>query len=249
MPTREGGSEQILLPDGRNQVSVWPCAGLKSGHVAVPGDISSAAFFVVGALLVPASEVRIDGVGLNPTRTGLIDVLQRMGADLQVENTGLVGPEPVGSILARTSELNATDVDAGEVPGLIDELPLFLLAAARARGTSRLRGAGDLRAKESDRLSSMAALLRSLGVEVVEHPDGMDVSGLPGGWRAGAVLSLADHRVAMVGAIAGAASREGVLVDDVTCAAVSYPDFVDTLARLGGASSLEDPCSPEGGCP
>lgn len=242
-----GKIEQTLLPDGRNKVSVWPCSGLKSSYVAVPGDFSSAAFFVVGALLVPGSEVRVTGVGLNPTRTGLTDVLLRMGADLEVDYTGTTGPEPVGAILARTSELKATKVDAGEVPGLIDELPLFLLAAARARGISRLRGAGDLRAKESDRLSSMAALLRALGVEVVEYPDGMDVTGLPGGWRGGQVLSMADHRLAMVGAIAGAASQDGVHVDDVACAAVSYPEFVDTLARLGGRPEPDVPSDEDGG--
>ncbi len=230
-----GRVEHSSLPDGRSQVRVWPCAGLSMGEVTVPGDFSSAAFFLVGALLVPGSEVRVSGVGLNATRTGLMSVLRRMGADLVVEDTGAAGPEPVGSILARTSELEATNVDAGEVPGLIDELPLFLLAAARARGTSCLRGAGDLRAKESDRLSSMAALLRALGVAVVEHPDGMDVTGLLGGWRGGEVLSMADHRLAMVGAIAGAASQEGVRVDDVACAAVSYPAFVDTLASLRGS--------------
>ncbi len=183
-----GRVEQTLLPDGRNQVSVWPCAGLKCGEVVVPGDFSSAAFFIVGALLVPESLVRVTGVGLNPTRTGLTDVLLRMGADLEVEYTGVTGPEPVGAIQARSCELKATDVNAAEVPGLIDELPLFLLVAAKARGTSHLRGAGDLRAKESDRLSAMAALLRALGVDVVEHPDGMDVTGLPEGWRGGRVL-------------------------------------------------------------
>lgn len=244
-----GRVEQTLLPDGRNQVSVWPCSGLKSSEVAVPGDFSSAAFFVVGALLVPGSEVRVTGVGLNSTRTGLTDVLMRMGADIEVEPTGVTGPEPVGRIVARTSELKATDVAAREVPGLIDELPLFLLVAARARGTSRLRGAGDLRAKESDRLSAMAALLRALGVDVVEHPDGMDVTGLPEGWRRGEVRSMADHRLAMVGAIAGAASREGVHVDDIACAAISYPEFVDTLARLGGRPEPDGASHKDGGQP
>jgi 3-phosphoshikimate 1-carboxyvinyltransferase len=248
MVAHAGGKiERTRLADGRNKVSVLPCTGLKLGDVAVPGDFSSAAFFVVGALLIPGSEVRVTGVGLNPTRTGLTDVLLRMGADLEVEHTGSTGPEPVGAILAHTSELKATDVDAGEVPGLIDELPLFLLAAAGARGTSRLRGAGDLRSKESDRLSSMAALLRALEVDVVEHPDGMDVTGLPGGWRGGRILSMADHRLAMVGAIAGAASREGVHVDDVVCAAISYPEFVDTLARLGGRPEPDVPSDDVGG--
>jgi 3-phosphoshikimate 1-carboxyvinyltransferase len=118
---------------------------------------------------------------------------------------------------------------------LIDELPLFLLAAARAEGTSRLRGAADLRAKESDRLGAMAALLRNLGVGVTEHPDGMDVVGAPEGWSGAEVESMADHRLAMVGAIAGAASTEGVAVDDIDCIDVSYPGFVEALSSLGGS--------------
>jgi 3-phosphoshikimate 1-carboxyvinyltransferase len=140
----------------------------------------------------------------------------------------------VGRITARSSELVATDVEAGEVPNVIDELPLFLLAAARAKGVSHLRGAGELRAKESDRLGAMAGLLRALGVTVVEHPDGMDVHGLSEGWPGGAILTEADHRVAMCGAIAGAASSEGTTIDDADCIAVSYPDFVEHLEALEG---------------
>jgi 3-phosphoshikimate 1-carboxyvinyltransferase len=125
-------------------------------------------------------------------------------------------------------------VGADEVPNVIDELPLFLLAAARARGVSRLHGASELRAKESDRLRAMAALLRALGVKLEEHPDGMDVHGDPAGWAGGSVVTEGDHRVAMVGAIAGAASTGGVTIDDAGCIAVSYPQFVQHLEVLGG---------------
>jgi 3-phosphoshikimate 1-carboxyvinyltransferase len=239
--------EREGVPDGPGVVRVWPVDSLDMGEVEVPGDFSSAAFFLVAALLLPGSDVMVTGVGLNPTRTGLLRVLERMGADIQVEQGEMLGPEPVGDITARACELSATDVEAAEVPSLIDELPLFLLAAAKSRGTSRLRGAAELRAKESDRLRSMAELLQALGVAITEYPDGMDVTGDPEGWNAGSVGAEGDHRLAMVGAIAGAASRSGVRVDDVDCVAVSYPGFIDTLVTLGGACTPESPGERQGG--
>ncbi len=174
-----GRVEREGPPDGPGHVRVWPAKGLHMDALSVPGDFSSAAFFLVAALLTADSEVTIENAGLNPSRTGLLAVLRRMGADLHVEPADTRGPEPEGSITARSSALTATDVGASEVPDLIDELPLFLLAAAKAEGTSRLRGAAELRAKESDRLSAMAAMLRALGVQVIEYPDGMDVVGDP----------------------------------------------------------------------
>ncbi len=234
---REGGA------DGSGVLRVRPTQSLHMDRLAVPGDISSAAFFVVAALLTPDSEVTLTNVGLNPTRTGLLTVLTRMGAHIDVQPDPLQEPEPVGCVVARTSSLIATDIQAAEVPGLIDELPLFLLAAASARGTSRLRGAAELRAKESDRLKAMAELLKALDVDVVEYPDGMDVIGRPEGPRGGTVRAYADHRLAMVAAVAGAASQEGVTVDDVRCIAVSFPDFIDAFAALGGRSRTTG-CAP-----
>jgi 3-phosphoshikimate 1-carboxyvinyltransferase len=160
-----------------------------------------------------------------------------MGANIEVEPRESLGPEPEGSVTARTSAMVATEVGPAEVPALIDEVPLFLLAAARAEGISRLRGAAELRAKESDRLQVMASILRSLGIEVTEYPDGMDIVGNPDGWTGGTVVPQGDHRMAMVGAIAGAASRQGVLVEDVGCIAVSYPGFTETFSSLGGSWS------------
>jgi 3-phosphoshikimate 1-carboxyvinyltransferase len=217
---------------------VFPVERLSLPPIQVPGDLSSAAFFIVGALLVSDSDIRVENVGLNPTRTGLLRVLERMGGDIEVEETDADGCEPVGRIRVRTSQLRATDVDATEVPAMIDELPLFLLAAARARGTSRVRGAAELRVKESDRLGAMAGMLASFGIDVVQHSDGLEVTGVPGGWGDGTVHTVGDHRLAMVGAIAGLASREGVTVDDVGCVAVSYPGFVDTLRGLGGRAEV-----------
>jgi 3-phosphoshikimate 1-carboxyvinyltransferase len=234
---RYGGGrvEREVLSDGRGAVTVWPLHRLHMDSVAVPGDFSSAAFFLVAAILTPGSEVTIDNVGLNPTRTALLDVLRRMGADIEVVPTEMLGPEPVGRIRARSSALQATDVKREEVPNLIDELPLFLLAAARAQGVSRLRGAAELRAKESDRLRVMAANLQSLGVNVREYPDGMDVQGALEPWLGADIAAQGDHRMAMVGAIAGLISGEGVVVDDTDCMAVSFPTFMAELVRLGAA--------------
>ena len=230
-----GRVEREGPPDGPGAVKVWPTNGLHMEVLSVPGDFSSAAFFLVAALLTADSEVTIENAGLNPSRTGLLTVLRRMGGDLHLEPSETLGPEPEGRITARSSTLTATDIGASEVPNLIDELPLFLLAAANAEGTSRLRGAAELRTKESDRLGAMTAALRALGVRVIEHPDGMDVVGDPDGWKGGAILAHADHRMAMVGAVAGAASSEGVRVDDVDCISVSYPGFTESFSTLGGA--------------
>jgi 3-phosphoshikimate 1-carboxyvinyltransferase len=238
---RQGGGrvEREGPVDGPGVVRVWPLQDLVLGCVDVPGDFSSAAFLLVAALLVPGSEVTVEGVGLNPTRVGLLKALGRMGADIRVEVADPRAVEPVGRVTARYSELKATDVEPHEVPGLIDELPALLLAAARAGGTSRVRGAAELRVKESDRLAAVGRMLMDLGVGVVEHPDGLEVTGRPGGWRGGLVHSRADHRLAMIGAIAGCASAAGVTVDDIGCMGVSFPDFVDTLCRLGAK------CDPE----
>jgi len=218
-------------PGGPGLIRLEPAPTLSLDSIAVPGDLSSAAFLLVAALLVPGSAVTVTGVGLNPTRTGLLDVLRRMGADLEVQpREG--GPEPAGSVSARTSDLEATEIGAAEVPLLIDELPVWALAAARARGLSRLRGAEELRLKESDRLAAVAALLRALGVEVTEYEDGLDITGRPQGWDGGATASCDDHRLAMVAAVAGLASRRGVTVDDTACMAVSFPDFTAVLAAL-----------------
>lgn len=232
---RAGGAEVEgeSLAGGAGVVRVRSHDGpLELTTVRIPGDLSSAAFLLVAALLIPGSRVTVEDVGLNPTRTGILDVLRTMGAHLEVEADPMAGVEPAGRVTAAYSELVAVDVGREQVPLLIDELPVWALAAARARGTSRLRGAAELRVKESDRLAATAALLRSLGVAVREYPDGLDIIGRPEGWPGGAVASQGDHRLAMVGALAGFSSREGVTVDDVTCIAVSYPSFTATMQGL-----------------
>lgn len=234
---RAGGAqvERRGPPAGAGTVRVCPLDGpLTLTSVEIPGDLSSAAFLLVGALLIPDSRVTVEEVGLNPTRTGILDVLVAMGAQLEVDSPAPSATEPAGSVTAAFSELVAVDVGPDQVPLLIDEIPVWALAAARARGTSHLRGAAELRVKESDRLAAVAALLGALGVDVIEHPDGLDITGSPAGWSGGAVQSRGDHRLAMVGALAGLCSRAGVSVDDVACMEVSYPTFAATILELRG---------------
>lgn len=221
-------------PLGAGVITVEPLEKpLSLETVEVPGDFSSAAFLLVAACIVPDSEITVEQVGLNPTRTGLLDVLKTMGADVQVEGGGTREEgEPLGNITVRASALSACSIDPQLVPLLIDEIPIWAVAAARAQGVSRLRGARELRVKESDRLAAVAALLRTLGREVREYDDGLDIVGSQKPWDGGVVSSFGDHRLAMAGAVAGLASRRGVWVEDFACSQVSYPDFIDTMKAL-----------------
>lgn len=201
--------------------------------VVVPGDPSSAAFLLVAASLVEGSDVTVEGLCLNPTRLGFLEVLRRMGADIECRVEEEVGGEPVGSIRARASSLVAYEIGADEVPATIDELPLLAVAAAFAAGDSVLAGAAELRVKESDRIAATAAMLRGFGIEVEERPDGMVVRG--GHPRGGcSVTTHADHRIAMSAAVAAlAAAPGGVHLDDADAIAVSFPEFFTALSRLG----------------
>jgi 3-phosphoshikimate 1-carboxyvinyltransferase len=203
---------------------------LAPGRLEIPGDFSSAAFWLVAALLVPGSELVLEGVGLNPTRTGLLGILLRMGAEVEAEVEAEAGGEPAGSLRVRASRLAATEVGGAEVPLAIDELPLVALAACFAEGVTVIRDAAELRRKESDRVATVAATLEALGAKVETTADGMAVSG--GGLRGGRVDSQGDHRIALLGAIAGLASAEGVAVRGIEAAAVSYPGFGADLRSL-----------------
>jgi len=215
-------------------VVVRPADRLEPEPITVPADISSAAFFIVAASLVEGSEVVLDDVNVNPTRTGLLTILGRMGAEIKVEDEREVGGEPVASLCVRSAPLRATEVGGAEIPLAIDELPLVALAACFAEGTTVIRDAEELRRKESDRIETVTAALRALGGEVEPTADGMVIEGT-GGLRGGAIDSHGDHRIAMLGAVAGLASREGVEVSGMDAAAVSYPGFeVDLRSLLGG---------------
>jgi 3-phosphoshikimate 1-carboxyvinyltransferase len=238
LPSRDH-SERMLSAAGadvRRQdgaVAIAAPERLEAGRFAVPADFSSAAFFLVGALLVPGSDITLTGVGLNPTRTGLLGVLERMGADVETAVEGELGGEPAGTIRtrARGSQLQGTDVRGAEVPLTIDELPLVALAACFAEGTTTIADAAELRRKESDRIATVAATLTALGGRVEATADGMAIEGT-GGLAGGAVDSHGDHRIAMLAAVAGLASRDGAEVVGMEAAAVSYPGFEADLSSL-----------------
>jgi 3-phosphoshikimate 1-carboxyvinyltransferase len=200
----------------------------------VPGDISSAAFFLVLAAAVPGSELAVRNVGVNPFRTGAVDVLRRMGAEILFGNERMECGEPVADIVVRGSGLAGVRIAPGEVPGLIDEVPILCVAAALADGRTEIRGAGELRVKESDRIGAMAANLSALGVSCGEYPDGIWVEG-PARIRGGvACESRGDHRVAMSMLVLGKAVGSDVEVDDTACIDTSFPGFRAMLERLSG---------------
>lgn len=214
-----------------------PVEGLSLPDVEVPGDFSSAAPHLVAAALLADPEVRLEGVNLNPTRTGLLAVMRRMGADVREEPGPPVAGEPCGDlVVARAGGLRGTEVAPEEVPAMIDELPLVGVLGALATGTTTVRGAAELRVKESDRIATVVGALRDLGVRAEEREDGFVVHGtgrLPGG----AMESAGDHRLAMLGAVAGLASLDGVRVGGFEAVGVSYPAFARDLAALGAAAA------------
>jgi 3-phosphoshikimate 1-carboxyvinyltransferase len=213
-------------------VSVDEAGALRLPELTIPGDVSAAAPFVVAATLLAGSDLTIHDVGLNPRRTGLLDVLERMGARISVFNRRKVGGEWVGDVNVRDAELVGTEITADEVPLLVDELPLFALVAAFARGESRVHGAGELRVKESDRVESVTTALRALGIRIRARDDGFDVRGEPARPRGGRMSAGGDHRIAMLGAIAGVVSREGVEVGGADAVAISFPGFFDLLESV-----------------
>ncbi len=204
---------------------------LKSGNWVVPGDFSSAAFWIVAAAAREGSEVVIEGVGLNPRRTALLDVMRRMGATIDVEMSD-ESWEPIGTVRVRGARLKATDVGGEEIPNLIDELPLVAVAGALADGVTVVRDAAELRVKESDRIATMATNLTAAGVEVVETEDGMRITGgseIAGGVE---VESFGDHRIAMAMAVLGLYASNPIQINDVACVATSYPGFWEDMLKL-----------------
>jgi 3-phosphoshikimate 1-carboxyvinyltransferase len=238
VPSRDH-SERMLRELGANvsrrgtDVVVSPVERLAPGRIEIAGDFSAAAPFILAATLLYGSELLIEGLNVNPLRTGFLDVLERMGANIAVFNRRTVSGEPVADLEVRPAELVATAVRRREVPRLIDELPLFALAAGMARGESVVWGAEELRTKETDRIETVTNALRALGVRIVASDDGFRVRGVPtrpkGG---GVVLAGGDHRIAMLGAIGGLVSREGVEIEGAESVAVSFPGFFDLLETV-----------------
>jgi 3-phosphoshikimate 1-carboxyvinyltransferase len=216
-------------------IAFEPSFRIPAFEMQVPGDISSAAFLVGAAIMAESGELGIHGVGLNPTRTGFLAVLERMGARILVENANLEGGEPIGDLLVRPAALNATEVVPSEIPGIIDEIPLLAVLASRARGVTVFREAGELRVKESDRLSLLASNLRSVGGRA--QVDGNDL--LVEGTNpppAGRVTTEGDHRLAMAFAVLGTLSGSRVKVDNLACADVSFPGFLPALRSIRARS-------------
>src|SRR2546421_523044 len=236
-------TERMLLRAGvavhrhGRHVTVGNADELLLGHVRVPGDLSSAAFLIVAGVLVPGSRLLVADVGVNWTRTGFLRILRRMQGivlgDLEEESGELVPEEPVSDLDVAHGALEGTAVDPEEVPPAIDELPLVGLLGCFAEGETVVRGAQELRVKESDRIAGVVEGLRALGAEIEATPDGFAVRGT-GGLRGGRIQARGDHRLAMMGAVAGLASREGVEVEGIDAASVSYPGFLADLARLAG---------------
>ena len=222
--------------DGARVISLVGEAELKPQTIEVPGDPSSAAFFIVAALIVPDSELLIQNVGLNPTRAGIITVLRQMGGSIEALNSRLVGGEPVADLLVKHSALTGIEVDPALAPSMIDEFPVLFVAAAMAQGTTITTGLDELRVKESDRLSAMAAALTGAGVAVTEQHDGLTIEGSGGEPLRGSANARTkthlDHRIAMSMAVAGLASRAGVEVDDTRPIATSFPTFEVLLEGL-----------------
>ena len=207
---------------------------LSSVDVAVPGDISAAAFWLVAACCHPNAHLRVEGVGINPTRTGVLDVLTSMGARIEIENVREHGGEPLADLVAESSDLEATDIRDEMVAQVIDELPVLAVAACFARGTTVISDAAELRVKESDRIHATVDGLSRLGARIEERDDGMIIHGV-GSLRGSECRSYGDHRIAMAMAVAGLIARGETVVDGAEATSVSYPRFWDTLSSLGSS--------------
>jgi 3-phosphoshikimate 1-carboxyvinyltransferase len=237
---RAFGVNVVTEPAGAGaRISVSGGERLRGAHVAVPGDPSSAAFPLVAALVVPGSEVTVEGVLLNPLRTGLFETLREMGADLSIGNAREEGGEPVGDITARYSALKGVEAPPERAPSMIDEYPILAVAAAFAEGPTVMRGLAELRVKESDRIALMAAGLAACGVAVEEEPEGLVVHGGAGasgnhGVRGGATVTThGDHRIAMSHLVLGLAAQAPVAVDEAAMIATSFPGFAALMRGLG----------------
>lgn len=235
MLTGFGADMEIEEADGERIIRIRGEADLQPQRIEVPGDPSSAAFFIVAALITEGSDLIIENVGLNPTRAGLVHVLRQMGGNIEELNAREVGGEPVADLHVRHSQLTGIDVDPAVAPSMIDEFPVLFVAAALAKGTTTASGLDELRVKESDRLSAMAAALTGAGARVDEQADGLTIHGSDGdplrGTANARVKTHLDHRIAMAMAVAGLASRDGVEVDDISPIQTSFPNFVTLLEQ------------------
>jgi len=219
------------IEEGANYSTVKGFPILKGQKINIPGDISSAAFFIVSALIVPGSEVLIENVGLNETRTGVIDVLQEMGGDIQILQERYTSEEKVGDILIKYSKLKGITFGGDIIPRLVDEIPVIAVAATQAEGITKIYGAEELKVKESDRLKTISSELTKMGADIKETHDGLIINGRRNLKHANCV-SYDDHRIAMSCSVAGLVSEGGVSIDDPSCVDISFPGFFEMLEKI-----------------
>lgn len=219
------------LRKGNKTISLNADAECLGTDIIVPGDISSAAFFIVAATIIPGSDIIIRNIGINPTRTGLLTILDNMGADITIQNKRLCGEEPVADIRVKSSELEGIDIPSSLIPLAIDEFPALFIAAAVAKGQTLLHGAKELRFKESDRIAAMVEGLQALGIDSQAFEDGLYIKG--GKLKGGQVNSYQDHRIAMAFLIAGAIAESEVVVQNCDQIKTSFPGFVETAHKAG----------------
>jgi 3-phosphoshikimate 1-carboxyvinyltransferase len=232
-----GGFGARLSVDDRT-VTLTPGAELRGQGLAVPGDISSAAFLVVAGTIVAGAEITVSGVGVNETRAGLFDALESMGAPVGLSRLAKAAGEPVADLTARSSTLRGTTIGGAMIPRLVDEVPVLALAACLAEGRTRITDAAELRVKESDRIRSTAAQLAKLGARVTETPDGLEIEGVAR-LRGARVQSGGDHRMAMALVVAGLVAEGETIVEDTDCIGTSFPGFLETVNALAGAPCVE----------
>ncbi len=225
----------IPFEQKENALTVTGGLPFKARTIEVPGDISSAAFFLVAGSIIPGSEINLSNVGVNPTRAAVVEILKKMGADIHVVSRQGTGNEPVADLKVRAANLKGCVIEGALMSGALDEFPILCIAAARAEGRTVFREAAELRVKESDRIEMMAAALRGMGILVETFSDGMAVTGRPD-WKGSFCRTAGDHRIAMSMAIAGLLAPGGNQMDDMACINTSFPGFTDLLSELNGPS-------------
>ena len=218
------------LDCSRTTAVIRPCGDLHGQKITVPGDISSAAYFIAAGLIVPDSEIRITNVGINPTRAGMLKVCEDMGAQIELSNERTEGGEKIADITVKTSRLHGTVIEGDIIPALIDEIPIIAVMAAVAEGTTIIRDAAELKVKETDRIETVTDNLKAMGCDITPAPDGMIING--GRLKGASIHTLLDHRIAMAFSIAALAAEGRTHILDSKCVDVSYPTFYDTFEEL-----------------
>jgi len=222
---------------GGGRIELEGGSKLRAEEIDIPSDISSASYLMVAASIIPGSEISLKGVGVNPGRTGIIDVLHRMGADIEVSNERIISGEPIADIRVRASRLKGVGISGAIIPRIIDEIPIIALAASLSEGETVIKGASELRVKESDRIAAVSAELKKLGAKIKELPDGMVINGVAG-LKGGSCDSHGDHRVAMMCAVAGLIAGAGVEVKNADCVETSFPGFSGHINSLSCSDSV-----------